>query len=53
MLWGTDWPHSGYFDAARMPDDAALVDLAFAFAPDAALRHRLLVSNPARLFGAQ
>lgn len=50
MIWGTDWPHSGYFDAVRMPDDVDLVELAFAFAPDPAQRHQLMVANPARLF---
>ena len=50
MIWGTDWPHSGYFDAARVPDDVGLVDLSFAFAPDPALHHRLMVANPGRLF---
>jgi predicted TIM-barrel fold metal-dependent hydrolase len=50
MLWGTDWPHSGYFDAARMPDDVDLANLAAAFAPDASLRRQLLVDNPGRLF---
>jgi predicted TIM-barrel fold metal-dependent hydrolase len=49
-LWGTDWPHSGYFDAARMPDDAALADLVFEFAPDVGDRMRLLVENPRVLF---
>jgi predicted TIM-barrel fold metal-dependent hydrolase len=50
MIWGTDWPHSGYFDAARMPDDVALVELTRTFAPDAQLHRRLLVDNPRRLF---
>lgn len=50
MLWGTDWPHSGYFDRARMPDDAALADLIFDFAPNEADRMRLLVENPKALF---
>jgi predicted TIM-barrel fold metal-dependent hydrolase len=51
MLWGTDWPHSGIFDAGRMPNDCDLVDLLLAFAPTEELRHRVLVDNPARLFG--
>ena len=50
VLWGTDWPHSGYFDRARMPDDAALAALVFDFAPNEADRMRLLVDNPKALF---
>ena len=50
VLWGTDWPHSGYFDANRMPRDVALADLVFDFAPREADRIRLLVDNPRALF---
>ncbi len=53
MVWSTDWPQSGYFDAARMPDDSALADLCAKFAPDAALRQRLLVDNPTQLFASR
>ncbi len=52
LLWGSDWPHSGYFDPKRMPDDGDLLNLVARFAPDVALRHKILVDNPARLFGA-
>ena len=48
VLWGTDWPHP---NVRVMPDDGALVDLVPAFAADAALREKLLVGNPARLYG--
>jgi predicted TIM-barrel fold metal-dependent hydrolase len=34
-----------------MPNDGELVDLLFRFCPDAALREKLLVTNPARLYG--
>jgi predicted TIM-barrel fold metal-dependent hydrolase len=50
VTWGTDWPHSGVFDAARMPSDAALADLVAEFAPNEADRVRLLVDNPKALF---
>ena len=50
VIWGTDWPHSGYFDSARMPHDAALADLVFDFAPREADRIRLLVDNANALF---
>ena len=48
VLWGTDWPHP---NVPVMPDDGDLVDLVPLNAPDADLRHKLLVANPARLFG--
>lgn len=51
VLWGSDWPHTGVFDAARMPDDGLLLDALFAFAPDAAARKSILVDNPRRLLG--
>lgn len=50
VIWGTDWPHSGYFDSDRMPHDAALADVVFDFAPREADRIRLLVDNPSALF---
>jgi len=34
-----------------LPDDAVLVDLLLDWAPDEALRHRILVENPAALYG--
>jgi len=51
LIWGTDWPHTGVFDAARMPDDAGLVDALFDFVPDEGLRQQVLVLNPERLLG--
>jgi predicted TIM-barrel fold metal-dependent hydrolase len=47
VLWGTDWPHP---NVRHMPDDGDLVDLVAEFAPDAEARHRLLVTNPERLY---
>ncbi|WP_233237463.1 amidohydrolase [Bordetella sp. LUAb4] len=49
VLWGTDWPHPNV--AGDMPDDGELVDLFFQAVPDAAARQRILVDNPARLYG--
>jgi predicted TIM-barrel fold metal-dependent hydrolase len=51
LIWGTDWPHTGVFDAGRMPDDGKLVDALFDFVPDEALRQKVLVANPERLLG--
>jgi predicted TIM-barrel fold metal-dependent hydrolase len=48
VLWGTDFPHPNLRIAV---DEADLVDLVPAFAPDEAARRRLLVDNPARLYG--
>jgi predicted TIM-barrel fold metal-dependent hydrolase len=47
VLWGTDWPHP---NVRAMPDDGDLVDLLAAFAPDDAMRTRVLVHNPERLY---
>ena len=49
LVWGSDWPHTGVFDAARMPDDGALLDALERLVPDPALRRRVLVDNPERL----
>jgi 2-pyrone-4,6-dicarboxylate lactonase len=49
ILWGSDWPHPGYFKP--MPNDADLVDLVAAWAPDEAVRKKLFVDNPIELFG--
>lgn len=48
-VWGTDWPHPN--STGHMPDDGELVDLIADWAPDAALRQRVLVDNPATLYG--
>ena len=49
VLWGSDWPHPNWFKP--MPNDADLLDLLLDWAPDDAARHRILVDNPAELFG--
>jgi 2-pyrone-4,6-dicarboxylate lactonase len=51
VLWGTDWPHPNM--VSHMPDDGALVDFIPTIATDAALRQKLLVDNPARLYWAR
>lgn len=51
VLWGTDWPHPNV--GRFMPNDGDLVDLVPLIAPDDASRHKLLVENPARLYGWQ
>ena len=49
MLWGSDWPHPS--TPTNKPDDALLFDLLTEWAPDEATRHRILVENPATLYG--
>ena len=48
VLWGTDWPHPNMTKEA--PDDGVLVDVIPKIAPTAALRQKLLVDNPMRLY---
>lgn len=49
LVWGTDWPHV-MLDTA-MPNDGELCDLLATWVPDAATRNKILVDNPARLYG--
>ena len=51
VIWGTDWPHSNNFAPGRTPNDGDLVDLLAQFAPDEQTRKRILVDNPAALYG--
>lgn len=48
-VWGTDWPHPASDHAI---DDAGLLELLGTWVPDAAVRRRILVENPPRLYGA-
>lgn len=49
LVWGSDWPHPRM--EGEMPDAGHLLDLFNAWTPDAAVRKRILVDNPARLYG--
>lgn len=49
-VWGTDWPHP-HLESRPMPDDGVLLDLLGEWAPDAEQRRRILVDNPATLYG--
>ena len=49
LLWGSDWPHPIYYKP--MPDDADLLDMLLAWAPDEATRTRIMVDNPSEAFG--
>jgi len=48
MMWATNWPHPG---REPRPDDAVLLDMLLDWAPDAAVRQRILVDNPAEVYG--
>jgi 2-pyrone-4,6-dicarboxylate lactonase len=50
-IWGTDWPHSNNFASGHTPNDGDLIDLLAAFAPDEQIRKKILVENPAALYG--
>jgi D-galactarolactone isomerase len=50
MLWASNWPHPSARPGAA-PDDADLLDVLADWAPDAGDRQRILVDNPARLYG--
>ena len=49
MLWASDWPHPNKYGA--MPNDADLIEQLDLWAPDEVMRHRILVENPASLYG--
>ena len=51
VIWGTDWPHSNNFAPGKTPNDGDLLDLLTAFAPTADVRKKILVDNPAALYG--
>ena len=49
MVWASDWPHTTL--TCAMPNDGNLVDLLPEWIPDAVTRQKILVDNPARLYG--
>src|ERR1700729_502746 len=50
LVWASDWPHPTE-KADSKPDDAVLFDLLTDWAPDEAIRNRILVDNPVALYG--
>jgi D-galactarolactone isomerase len=50
LVWASDWPHPTE-KADSKPDDAILFDLLPDWAPNEAIRNRILVDNPAALYG--
>jgi predicted TIM-barrel fold metal-dependent hydrolase len=61
VLWGTDWPHPDTTIRPGHPamevtpllpiDDGLLLNQLAVWAPDAGVRKKILVENPARLYG--
>lgn len=49
LIWATNWPHAA-LAADKRPDDGAWLDLMRDWMPDD-IRHKMLVTNPAALFG--
>ena len=53
-VWGSNWPHpdaTRKLDPVPMPDNLSLLNLLAEWAPDAKLRHRILVENPEAFYG--
>ncbi|MEJ0042643.1 MAG: amidohydrolase family protein [Rhizomicrobium sp.] len=48
LMWGSDWPYVAMGDSA--PDVGVMLDLFQAWVPDASVRQKILVDNPARLY---
>jgi D-galactarolactone isomerase len=51
LVWGSDWPHPSEIYKRERPDDAVLFDLLSAWVPGEAIRHKVLVTNPEKLYG--
>lgn len=49
IIWGSDWPHP--VSMKQPPNDAELLELLYKYAPDQEDQRRILVTNPANLFG--
>ena len=51
LVWGSDWPHINYFEPGQVPDDGVLANRLHEWLGDEALLRKVLVDNPARLYG--
>lgn len=47
-IWASNWPHPG---RVTVPDDAEMLALLSYWAPDSAVRQKILVDNPETLYG--
>jgi predicted TIM-barrel fold metal-dependent hydrolase len=50
VLWGSDWPHPN-LRGKPMPNDGDLLGLLAAWVPEEPMRRKILVDNPAVLYG--
>ncbi len=50
IIWGSNWPHPIHYHGL-MPNDGDLVDLIPLWVPNPADQHKMLVDNPAVLYG--
>jgi predicted TIM-barrel fold metal-dependent hydrolase len=48
IVWGTDWPFLSHLDVVTYPQVLRLFET---WVPDEPLQRRILVENPAKLFG--
>ena len=49
MVWASNWPHPSFKN--QFPDEGGLLDLLADWTQDEALRVKILVTNPAKLYG--
>jgi predicted TIM-barrel fold metal-dependent hydrolase len=49
VIWGSDWPHP--VSVKQPPNEGDLLELLYRYAGDAATLRKILVDNPAALFG--
>ena len=49
MVWASNWPHPSF--KKNFPDEGKLLDLVADWTQDESLRKKILVTNPARLYG--
>ncbi len=49
VVWGSDWPHTNV--KPTIPNDGDLMDILAEFAPEESVRRKILVENPAVLYG--
>jgi predicted TIM-barrel fold metal-dependent hydrolase len=50
-VWGSNWPFPSSNANHKPPDQVLMLDIVKNWAPDEALRHRILVENPETLYG--
>ncbi|HEV7803691.1 MAG TPA: amidohydrolase family protein, partial [Burkholderiales bacterium] len=51
LVWGSNWPHPNRFPPKTPPNEGDLLDVLKGWAPDEAALRKILVDNPAALYG--